>query len=178
MRMALIEAGTSITKKTCSIFYTGVIDPVGTWSEHQNSSGYPIRKRYHIKGAGISGRHDSRRATKKGRARKPPTRPSCIRCTDTKHEGTLTRIQHEGATQRDGTGTHTKRGTNTQRDGHRTCHDTSQKKPGIYKARAAAKPSRPRNYHTEPRRIFTTLQRLKYKITETFERFGRLRSRS
>ena len=31
-RMALIEAGTSIIKKTCSVFYDGVVDPVGTWS--------------------------------------------------------------------------------------------------------------------------------------------------
>ena len=75
MRMAMIEAGTDITKKTCSVFYNGVIDPVGTWSANQNSSdGYLdlTRKCYHMKGAGIPGRHNSKRATKRGRARKAP----------------------------------------------------------------------------------------------------------
>ena len=77
-RMAMIEAGTSITKQTCSIFYTGIIDPMSTWSANRNSTEYPNhRKRYHIngvgiriKGAGTPGRHDSRRATKNGRTRK------------------------------------------------------------------------------------------------------------
>ena len=50
-RMAMIEAGTSIIKNTCSIFYDGVIDPISTRSiphifAEYVSSEYKFKSRY------------------------------------------------------------------------------------------------------------------------------------
>ena len=82
-RMALIEAATCTTKRTCSIFYSGIIDPVSKRLAQDHPAAFPEipRRRTRIQGEGIPGRHDSRHARKRGRARtrKPPMRTSCIR---------------------------------------------------------------------------------------------------